>query len=355
MATYDVDVVVLGLGPGGEYAAQKLAEAGLDVVGVERDLVGGECPFYGCIPSKMMIRAADALAEARRVDAPGRQGRGHARLGRGRDPDRQAGDQPLARRLPRRAARGGRGAHRPRRGTARRHRHGPGGGGRLRRARAAWCSTSGPRPRRLPIDGLAETPYWTNREIVKVAELPASLAIIGGGADRLRAGPGLRPVRLAGDRARDGRPAAGARRSPSRASSIEQVFARRGHPGRDRHHHRAGRPRRRLHDHHRPRRRSRPTSCSWPPAARSTCTASASTPSASTPTAGRVDDRRADARRRAAVGGRRHHRPRPVHPRLDVPGRDRGARHARPGRLHRRLPRRDPGDLHRPRGRRRSA
>ena len=53
-----------GSGPGGEYAAQKLAEAGLDVVGVERGLVGGECPFYGCIPSKMMIRAADALAEA---------------------------------------------------------------------------------------------------------------------------------------------------------------------------------------------------------------------------------------------------------------------------------------------------
>ena len=68
MTTYDVDVVVLGLGPGGEYAAQKLAEAGLDVVGIDRDLVGGECPFYGCIPSKMMVRAADALGEARRVD-----------------------------------------------------------------------------------------------------------------------------------------------------------------------------------------------------------------------------------------------------------------------------------------------
>src|SRR5688572_33363658 len=61
------DVIVLGLGPGGEYAAQKLAEAGLRVVGVERDLVGGECPFYGCIPSKMMIRAADLLAESRRA------------------------------------------------------------------------------------------------------------------------------------------------------------------------------------------------------------------------------------------------------------------------------------------------
>src|SRR5665809_25539 len=68
MTTYDADVVVLGLGPGGEYAAQKLAEAGLDVVGVDRDLVGGECPFYGCVPSKMMIRAANALGEAGRID-----------------------------------------------------------------------------------------------------------------------------------------------------------------------------------------------------------------------------------------------------------------------------------------------
>ena len=67
MATYDVDVVVVGLGPGREHAAIKLGRAGLDVVGVERRLVGGECPYYGCVPSKMMIRAADALAEARRV------------------------------------------------------------------------------------------------------------------------------------------------------------------------------------------------------------------------------------------------------------------------------------------------
>ncbi|MDX6296240.1 MAG: hypothetical protein QOI51_97, partial [Nocardioidaceae bacterium] len=53
----EVDVVVIGLGPGGESVATKLAEAGLDVVGVDKHLVGGECPYYGCIPSKMMIRA----------------------------------------------------------------------------------------------------------------------------------------------------------------------------------------------------------------------------------------------------------------------------------------------------------
>src|SRR6266566_3387371 len=66
------DVVVLGLGPGGEYVAGTLAEAGLHVAGVESRLVGGECPYYGCVPSKMMIRAANLIAETRRV--PGMAG-----------------------------------------------------------------------------------------------------------------------------------------------------------------------------------------------------------------------------------------------------------------------------------------
>src|SRR3954468_22647270 len=63
-----VDVVVVGLGVGGEEVAGKLAEAGLSVVGVEGRLVGGECPYWGCVPSKMMIRAGNTLAEARRVN-----------------------------------------------------------------------------------------------------------------------------------------------------------------------------------------------------------------------------------------------------------------------------------------------
>ena len=63
----DVDVVVVGLGPGGEFLATQLAQAGLAVVGIDRRLVGGECPYYGCIPSKMIVRAADVVAEGRRV------------------------------------------------------------------------------------------------------------------------------------------------------------------------------------------------------------------------------------------------------------------------------------------------
>jgi pyruvate/2-oxoglutarate dehydrogenase complex dihydrolipoamide dehydrogenase (E3) component len=64
----EVDAVVIGMGPGGEEVAGRLAEAGLAVVGVERELVGGECPYWACVPSKMMIRGASLLAEARRAD-----------------------------------------------------------------------------------------------------------------------------------------------------------------------------------------------------------------------------------------------------------------------------------------------
>ena len=67
-----VDVVVLGMGPGGEDLAERLAVAGLEVVGIDDRLVGGECPYWGCVPSKMMIRAANLLTEARRI--PGMAG-----------------------------------------------------------------------------------------------------------------------------------------------------------------------------------------------------------------------------------------------------------------------------------------
>ena len=67
MSAEEADIVVIGMGPGGEDVAERLAEAGLSVVGVEGRLVGGECPYWGCIPSKMMIRAANLLAEGRRI------------------------------------------------------------------------------------------------------------------------------------------------------------------------------------------------------------------------------------------------------------------------------------------------
>ena len=60
-----VDLVVIGLGPGGEALANAAAKAGLKVVAVDKHLVGGECPYYGCVPTKMMVRAADLVAESR--------------------------------------------------------------------------------------------------------------------------------------------------------------------------------------------------------------------------------------------------------------------------------------------------
>jgi pyruvate/2-oxoglutarate dehydrogenase complex dihydrolipoamide dehydrogenase (E3) component len=175
-----VDVVVLGMGPGGEDAAGRLATAGLSVAGVEDRLVGGECPYWGCIPSKMMIRAADLLAEGRRV--PGLAGRSEIYpdwapvAHRIRKEATDNWDDKVA--VDRFTSKGGtlfRGH-----GTI----TGPGEvtvGGDVLRARRAIIINTGTHPFVPPIDGLAGTPYWTNREAIEAAEAPGSLVVLGGG------------------------------------------------------------------------------------------------------------------------------------------------------------------------------
>ena len=67
MNALSYDVIVIGAGPGGEVIAGRLGKNGRRVALVESELVGGECSFYACMPSKALLRPAQALSEVRRI------------------------------------------------------------------------------------------------------------------------------------------------------------------------------------------------------------------------------------------------------------------------------------------------
>lgn len=179
--TERVEAIVLGMGVGGEEVANSLADNGLNVVGIETNLVGGECPYFGCIPTKMMIRADDMLAEGRRI--PGFAGNSIVK------PDWN----PVARRIRDVATDNwddrvaverfeGKGGHFVR-GAGRLA--GPGKvlvNGTTYEASRGIVIATGTSPAVPPVPGLDRVRYWTNRDAVKVEQLPESLVILGGGA-----------------------------------------------------------------------------------------------------------------------------------------------------------------------------
>jgi pyruvate/2-oxoglutarate dehydrogenase complex dihydrolipoamide dehydrogenase (E3) component len=170
------DVVVLGAGPAGEVAAGRLGEAGLAVAVVEAHLVGGECSYYACMPSKALLRPGDLLAETARV--PGLRAGGLDVPAVLKRRDEVIHDLDDSGQLPWLAERGvelvrGHGRIDGERRVAV-------GEDVLVGAKGVIVAT-GSGPVLPPIPGLAESQPWGNREATTAGVPPESLVILGGG------------------------------------------------------------------------------------------------------------------------------------------------------------------------------
>ena len=179
-AGQSVDAIVIGLGPGGEDLAGRLARAGWSVLAVDGHLVGGECPYYGCVPTKMMLH------ESRRADADWDRVAGRIRREATDDWD----DRAAVERLQASGARfvrghaavdGGPAAAPGPRGTT--VTVTPPDGGPVQRwtARRAVVLNTGSEPVVLDIPGLPASATWTHRDVVTARSLPGRLAVVGGG------------------------------------------------------------------------------------------------------------------------------------------------------------------------------
>jgi pyruvate/2-oxoglutarate dehydrogenase complex dihydrolipoamide dehydrogenase (E3) component len=179
MSEREFDVVILGAGPAGEVCAGRLGDAGLDVAIVEPHLVGGECSFYACMPSKALLRPGELLAEVRRIPGVREAVTGgldaEAVLRRRDEIIHDLDDSNMEPWL-------------ADRGVALVREHGRLDGERRVRAgdetlvaRRAVVVATGTSAALPPIVGLREAKPWTNREATTSKRVPERLVILGGG------------------------------------------------------------------------------------------------------------------------------------------------------------------------------
>ncbi|MFJ9871183.1 dihydrolipoyl dehydrogenase family protein [Streptomyces sp. NPDC101165] len=185
MRELQVDVVVVGAGPAGENAAGRCADARLSVAVVERQLVGGECSYWGCIPSKTLLRPGDAVAAARRVPGAAEAVTGGV--------DAQSAfaqrdymtshwqDTGQAKWLADRNITLVRGAGRLEGDRVVEVTSEDGDTTQVTASRAVVLAT-GTAAAIPPVDGLRDIRVWDNRDATAAKELPLRLLVLGGGA-----------------------------------------------------------------------------------------------------------------------------------------------------------------------------
>jgi pyruvate/2-oxoglutarate dehydrogenase complex dihydrolipoamide dehydrogenase (E3) component len=176
---HSFDVVVIGAGPAGEVAAGRLADAGLDVAVVESHLIGGECSYYACMPSKGLLRPGELLAEVKRIpgvsEVAGDAVDPRAVLERRDEIIHHLDDSSQVPWLEDKGIKLFRGFARfegERRVSV---------NDDLLEAKRAVIVSTGSGAVVPPIDGLAEAKPWTNREITTSEEVPDRLLVLGGG------------------------------------------------------------------------------------------------------------------------------------------------------------------------------